>query len=243
MAKIGIASSFPNEPARVATYTRAVERAGAGWVLFRNDLASLDAQLEAVDGVLLTGGQDVDPAEYRGRRRYPGAPLRFKRERDRFEIALARTARDRRIPALCICRGLQVANVAFGGTLIEDVPSEFGKDYAIHHRQTEEDGLARSDYARDHEVRLVPGSRIAEIAGTTALRTNSLHHQAVRTTGDGFVVAGRTSDGVVEALDATFDHPFFVAVQWHPEELDDEPSRRLFAGLVTSGAQVNAREA
>jgi putative glutamine amidotransferase len=96
--------------------------------------------------------------------------------------------------------------------------------------------LDRSDYAPGHDVAVEPNSALARILGVESLVTNSMHHQALRDVAGAFRVVARTPDGVVEAVDATFDHPFFAAVQWHPEELDDEPSRRLFAALTAAAA-------
>jgi putative glutamine amidotransferase len=137
------------------------------------------------------------------------------------------------MPTLGICRGLQIANVAFGGTLIEDVREEYGERYVIEHRQTKEGGLDRTEHAPGHLVTVDPHSRLATLLGTTTLPANSMHHQAVRTIADGLTVVGRTSDGTIEAAEATFAHPFFFAVQWHPEELlEDRATSALFGGLV-----------
>jgi putative glutamine amidotransferase len=221
----------------VAPYVAAVRQAGAEPVLLPGG-TDLERELDALDGVVFSGGVDVDPARYGGRAEHARSQAgKYRADRDAFEIALARAVRERGIPALCICRGVQVANVAFGGTLIEDVREEFAERYRIHHRQTYENGLDRADYAPDHEVTLAPGSKVAEAAGTTTLRTNSMHHQALRDLGEGLVAVGRTSDGVIEAVDATFEHPFFIGVQWHPEELADEPNRRLFSELVRAAAR------
>jgi putative glutamine amidotransferase len=240
MVKIGITCSEASDADNgmhpdVRPYVDAVRDAGAEAVLLSNQSAIADV-LASVGGIILSGGVDVDPARYGGRLEHARsqAARGYRTDRDEFEIALVRATRERGIPTLCICRGIQVTNVAFGGTLIEDVHEEFGERYTIHHRQTYEDGLDRADYAPDHDVTLVAGSKIAGICGAQTFRTNSMHHQALRTLGDGLVAAGHTHDGVIEAVDATFDHPFFAAVQWHPEELDDEPSRRLFAELVAA---------
>jgi len=216
----------------VRPYLAAVRAAGAEPVLLAGD-ADLEKELAALDGVIFSGGVDVDPARYGGRAEHARSQAgKYRADRDDLEIALARIVRERGIPTLCICRGVQIVNVAFGGTLIEDVREEFAEHYRIHHRQTYENGQDRSDYAPGHDVTLHPGSGVASAAGTTTIQTNSMHHQALRDLGDGLVVVGRTTDGVIEAVDATFPHPFFLGVQWHPEELDDEPNRRLFAELV-----------
>jgi putative glutamine amidotransferase len=218
----------------VAPYVAAVVAAGGEPVLLPGGI-DLAARLPEIDGVIFSGGVDVDPERYGGRLEH--ARSQSDRYRDDLEIRLARIVRERGIPALAICRGVQVVNVAFGGTLVEDVREEMGAAYRIHHRQTYENGLDRADYAPNHEVLLDPSSRMAQIVGTTTIRTNSMHHQALRDVGDGLAVVGRTSDGVIEALDATFEHPYFVGVQWHPEELADEHNRRLFSELVRAAAR------
>lgn len=221
----------------VRPYIAAVRAAGAEPVLLPGG-ADLEKELATLDGVVFTGGVDVDPARYGGRAGHARSQAgKYRADRDDLEIALARIVRDRGIPALCICRGVQIVNVAFGGTLIEDVREEFAERYRIHHRQTYENGLDRSEYAPDHDVSLDPGSKVASAAGTAIIRTNSMHHQALRDIGVGLVVVGRTSDGVVEAVDATFEHPFFIGVQWHPEELADEANQRLFAELVRAASR------
>lgn len=225
----------------VLPYVHAVERAGGLPVLLENDLHDVDDLLSTLGGVVLTGGVDVDPARYGGRAEHANKARAYRAERDEFELALVRATRELGVPTLCVCRGLQVANVAFGGTLIEDVRDELGPRYAIEHRQVHESGLDRSDYAPGHDVAIDPDSTLARILGTPELLTNSMHHQALRDVAPAFRVVARTPDGVIEGVDAAFEHPFFVAVQWHPEELDDEPSRRLFTALVAAaGARVTA---
>jgi len=149
-------------------------------------------------------------------------PARIVADRDAFEIALVRATRQRGIPTLCICRGLQIANVAFGGTLIEDIGDELGERAIIDHLH----GW--------HEVTVEAGSALAHVAGALTFETNSRHHQAVRKPGVGLTIAARSDDGIIEALDATFAHSFFVAVQWHPEDLDGDVSRGLFEGLIAA---------
>ena len=243
MVRIGITCSERSDEngamhPDIVPYVEAVRRAGGEPVLLSNH-ASVDEVLASVAGVILSGGADIAPRRYGGRVEHARAQHdRYSRDRDDFEFALVRATRERGVPTLCICRGIEAANVAFGGTLIEDVREEFAERYTIHHRQTYENGLDRADYAPDHDVTLDPRSAVARACGATRLRTNSMHHQALRDIGDGLVAVGRTSDGVIEAIDATFPHPFFLGVQWHPEELDDEPNRRLFAELVRAASSA-----
>ena len=184
------------------------------------------AVLDAVDGLLVTGGEDVDPARY-------GAPPHptvqdVHAARDRSEIALVNEARRRRIPTLAICRGIQVTNVALGGTLIRDIPSE--RSAAGRHEAGDE-GRA----ARVHRVTVTPGSRLATALGTTALVTNSIHHQAVDRVADGLRVTARADDGIVEGAEWAGDDWWMIGVQWHPEELTDDAEpwdRALFAAFA-----------
>ncbi len=235
MSRIGITSSqaYTNDGTlhrNVARYVRAIERAGGEPVLLHNDVANLDELLATLSGVVVTGGVDVNPARYGGRTEHLRSEAGLYRDdRDAFEIALVAATRERGVPTLCICRGLQIANVAFGGTLIEDIDDEFGGRATIDHVQGK------------HAVAIEPGSALARVAGATAFETNSRHHQTVRVPGESLTVSARTADGVIEALDATFAHPFFVAVQWHPEDLDDDVSRRLFAGLLAATSKGRSR--
>lgn len=221
---------------KMAPYVRAVERAGGEVTLLPNDRSAIDAVLASHDGIVLSGGVDVDPAHYGGAAEHSNSEQdEYHAERDAFELALARAVRERGVPTLAICRGLQVANVAFGGTLVEDLADELGAEYRINHRQTTS-GQARGDYGTSHRVTLEPTSRVAAILGSETVETNSLHHQAVRLVAPAFAVVGRTPDGVVEACELIEPHPFFVAVQWHPEELTHDANVRFFEALVEAAA-------
>ncbi|NUO63458.1 MAG: gamma-glutamyl-gamma-aminobutyrate hydrolase family protein [Gemmatimonadaceae bacterium] len=174
------------------------------------DTARADEIVAAVDGIVLTGGEDVDPARY-GAARHP-ATEGLHGARDGWEIALLAAARAARRPVLAICRGIQVANVALGGTLVQDLPSE--RPSAIAH--------ARSDdrEERVHDVDVTPGSRLAAALGATHLRVNSSHHQALDRVAPGLAVTAAAPDGVVEGAEWTGDDGWWMlGVQWHPEEL------------------------
>ena len=163
-----------------------------------------EAVMEHAAGLVLTGGSDVDPARYGGVAEASTSPL--DPERDAREIALLDAARERGRPVLAICRGLQLVNVAWGGTLHLD--------------------LAEHARTRWHDVAITPGSVLAGLYGPTA-RVNSVHHQAVDRIADGLVVTARAPDGVVEGVEA----PGLVGVQWHPEQLDGAP-QPVFGWLV-----------
>jgi putative glutamine amidotransferase len=238
--RIGVTSSHPPAPRASAhpdthPYLDALERAGAEGELLANDLASVAKRLEAFDGVLFSGGRDVAPALY-GEARHPATEVPSNAARDAFEVALIRLTRERGIPTFGICRGLQLANVAFGGTLVQDLPSEPKLEPRIDHRPVGKGGIEREDYAPGHTVHLVAGSALSRLLGREGeFPTNSIHHQAVRAVAPGLRVSARTSDGTIEALDPTFEHPFFFMVQWHPEAMPSDPvSRRLFSEFVAA---------
>ncbi len=147
--------------------------------------------------------------------------------RDATEVALVRRARERGLPVMGICRGMHLVNVAFGGTLFQDVPSELPS--ALRHRTPRELGRARLE----HDIEIRDGSWFAEAAGATALKVNSLHHQAVRDVGEGLVVTATSPDGVVEGLET--DDRQTVAIQCHAEELLDLPwARAVFDHFVSA---------
>lgn len=206
-------------------YMRAVEQAG-GLPLLAPPYPELVAALVArADAILLIGGEDVDPSRY-------GAARHAKTEdaapaRDAMELALVQAARGARLPLLAICRGLQVLNVALGGTLVQDIPDERGGATA------HDPGGARD--ARSHDVRVAPDSRLARLLLTDSLAVNSLHHQAVDRLGRGLRAVAHSADGIVEAAETTDPRWWAVGVQWHPEELiaTSEPwDRRLFDAFV-----------
>lgn len=211
-------------------YVRCVQDAGGLPVLFPNVSADAAAgYLARVDGLLLSGGVDVDPSLFE---QEPHPKLgEVDTDRDHFEIALARGARDAGMPILAICRGSQVLNVAFGGTLMQDVPSLV--EGALMHEQK----ALRHD-APCHSLTIEPGTHLHEIAGSTSRRVNSFHHQAVDRLADGFRVTARSSDGVIEGIEDPA-HPFCVGVQWHPERMPEHDlTKHLFGALVEAAAQV-----
>lgn len=221
--------------AGVEEYLDALREAGAEPVRIDASHDPMVALADA-DGVLLTGGADVDPARYGA----PSSPLVGETERDRDELeeTLLYQARDRGVATLCICRGIQIANVAFGGTLIADIPDALGSR-AVRHAVPDRSGRNERGLIDDHIVRIEAGSLLAGIVGTTELLTGARHHQAVDRVADDLRVVGRTADGIVEALEARFASPFWLAVQWHPEstrELDGGASRALFAAFARAAA-------
>jgi putative glutamine amidotransferase len=190
------------------------------------DLASAESLLEHVDGLVLTGGADVNPTLY-GELPHPrlGAVSDI---RDRWEIALVGAARKRALPLLAICRGAQILNVALGGTLFQDLPSQHPSE--INHDPD------RPRSSRSHSVELQGESRLARAVGSTHIDVNSVHHQSILRVANELRVVATAPDGVIEAVEAAAESPWWcVGVQWHPEDLTQtaEPwDRNLFAAFV-----------
>jgi putative glutamine amidotransferase len=215
-----------------AAYVRAL-LLGGGVPLILSPLmgASLAAAaLDGCDGLLLTGGEDIEPSWYGA----DPSPLldQPSQERDLFELALFAVARQRGLPILGICRGIQLINVALGGTLFQDLPSE--RPGAIDHSPRQ----ARD--ARSHRVRLEPGSRAALSVDATEITVNSVHHQAIRELGKGLVASGWSDDGLIEAAESEQGANWILAVQWHPEEMHADrsaPEHGLFSALVSEASR------
>jgi putative glutamine amidotransferase len=215
-----------------SAYTVSIRGAGLlPLVLPVLDAADADAALEGMSGLVLTGGEDVNPKRYGVA---PHADLGAVHDgRDAFETALVHAAHERALPTLAICRGIQILNVAFGGTLVQDIPTEWKG--AIEH-----DG----DWPRArrvHEVSVSPGSRLAEALGTDKPIVNSMHHQAVDSVAPPLKAVARAPDGIVEGLEWPNDDWWMLGVQWHPEELSATPEpwdRALFASFAAMAGRV-----
>ena len=233
-AVIGITTGYwPREgkPGLVAvpeSYIQAVMRAGGIPLLFPfpAPVEAVPLYLQQVQGVLFIGGGDIG-SEYTHN---PQGPLReVQPDRDRFEFALMQQVLERGVPFLAVCRGIQLLNVALGGSLYVHLPRDYP---GVNHDQ----GPRR--YERVHEVQVVPESRLARILGGTRFRVNSIHHQGLNRLAPGLRVAARAEDGLVEAVEVE-GHPFGIGVQWHPELLapQDPAMARLFTALVEATRQ------
>lgn len=229
---IGITAKGPGSSgayALSARYVRAVRRAKGAAVVLPAAKEVAGDLVARIDGLILSGGGDVDPSLYGGvvREEVYGV----NRERDEFEIALVRAALERNLPVLGICRGCQLINVALGGTLIEHLPEGEG---GVRHRASE------SESAR-HPV--AAWGRLAGILGCGEIEPVSYHHQAVRQPAPGLEVVARAPDGVVEALEMP-GHPWLFAVQWHPEITagEDRAQQRLFDALVKAARERTGLE-
>ncbi|MGE5602192.1 MAG: gamma-glutamyl-gamma-aminobutyrate hydrolase family protein [Nitrososphaerales archaeon] len=188
----------------------------------------LRAIFEQLDGLCLAGGVDVDPAEY-GESRHPDLGA-VDAARDRTELLVARWALEENLPVLGICRGIQLLNVAAGGTLYQHIPAQL-TEAKRHDFKLIESGWARAT----HNVMIEPRCRLAAILNEHEIPTNSFHHQAVKEVAPGFRATAWADDGIVEAIEHP-EKPFAVAVQWHPEGMfhSDTHARRIFEAFVAA---------
>jgi putative glutamine amidotransferase len=181
--------------------------------------------LDDVAGLVLTGGEDIDPRHF-GEAAHPatGTP---HAGRDACELALAKAAFDHRVPTLAICRGIQVMNVALGGALVQDIPSQRESDVE-HNVSTRRD-------ERVHAVEIEPDSELARVVGATRITANSSHHQSVGRVANELRATARSDDGIIEAVEPRESGWWMLGVQWHPEELTGTPEdwdRRLFEAFA-----------
>lgn len=212
------------------SYLDSVQRAGGAPVILPPIAANARDVLERIDGLLMVGGDDCDPTLF-GEQPHASIVLIDRRRQD-HELALARLSREMGIPTLGVCLGMQVMTIGAGGTLIQDIDSQSPSPI----RHSGEPG----DRSR-HEIEIEPGSRLERLTGMRRCAVNSSHHQAVRSAGTGLVVTARADDGIVEAIEDPH-HPFYVGVQWHPEDLPhDRASDSLFRALVEAAAERLAR--
>jgi putative glutamine amidotransferase len=210
------------------TYTEALRRAGAVAMVIPPQPENAAAVVESLDGLLLAGGDDCDPAVY-GESRHPSCePMDVRRQEN--DLALARAARERGIPTLGICLGLQVMNVAAGGSLIQDISSAM---------ETEIDHASEPSDRNRHDVLIEEETKLASIIGGGEVNVNSSHHQAIGRVAGGFRVTAHAPDGIVEGLEDPA-HPFYVGVQWHPEDMTGEATATTLFGAFVEAARKRA---
>ena len=212
------------------TYVEALRRAGAIPVMIPPQPENAVELIRSLDGLVLAGGYDCDPALY-GEEAHPTVePMEPRRQNN--DLALAKAARERGIPTLGICLGLQMMNVAAGGTLVQDIDSAIQTE--IQHASEP------SDRAR-HDVVIEGGTKLAGILGDREMNVNSSHHQAIRNVGQGFRVTAYAPDGIVEGLEDP-KHPFYIGVQWHPEDMSgDASASKLFGALLEAAREYAAK--
>jgi putative glutamine amidotransferase len=201
------------------------------------DERAAEAVIHGLDGLLLSGGSDLDPGYY-GEEPLPELGVTLP-ERDAFEMALVDLALRRGMPVFGICRGMQLLNVALGGTLYQDLPSQWA-GHRLKHMQ------ATPKWQPTHEVRLGEGSYLGEVMGRELVKVNSYHHQAVKDLADSLVVTGRSSDGVVEAVESgDLSERWLLGVQWHAEAMRgaDVQQSSLFEAHVSAAERHALRRA
>lgn len=218
--------AFWDQTAHLAadTYVSALQDTGALTVLLPVATAPPEALLDRLDGLMLIGGADLDPAIY-GQERSDATEKTYP-DRDEFELALTRAAVDRGLPYLGICRGMQLLNVAFGGTINQNLVSDDGTN---PHRR-----IVGTFVGTEHDIDLAPGSLVARAAGEEVHEARCHHHQAIDRLGRGLVVTARARDGVPEAIELSDDDRWVLGVQWHPEAGD---KRQLFNAFAEAAAQ------
>ena len=211
------------------TYVEALRNAGAIPVVIPPQPENAAAVVEQLDGILLAGGADCDPALYE-EERHPSVTKVMEPRRQSNDLALASAARERGIPTLGVCLGLQMMNVAAGGSLVQDIDSAV--DTEIQH-------ASKPEKRARHDVLIEEGTQLASILPATELNVNSSHHQAVSRLGDGLRITAHAPDGVVEGLEDP-RLPFYVGVQWHPEDMPGENSATaLFEAFVKAAREYS----
>lgn len=235
---IGIGSDIQHTPGKrdrafaYATYVESLRRAGAVAVVIPPQPENAADVLDSVDAILLAGGDDCDPAVY-GEEPHPSLePMDPRRQSN--ELELARLARERGVPTLGICLGLQMMNIAAGGSLVQDIDSQIETE--IRHASEPENRVR-------HDVIIEQGTRLSTILPAAELNVNSSHHQAVGRIGSGLRITAHAPDGIVEGLEDE-KHPFYLGVQWHPEDMDGEESASaIFQAFVEAAQRYAARRA
>lgn len=231
LPSIGITTYGRNDKGQFflpGTYVDAVRRAGGLPILLPPGESSVDSVLELIDGLIFAGGNDVGPSRYNGVNHPTIEP--GDSERDTFEIELARRTFNAQQPVLGICRGMQILNVASGGSLFPHVPEQFGD--RVRHKT--------DDHVHTHPVELDRTCQLAKIFGEPAIPVVSRHHQAVNRLSADWQVAARASDGLVEAMEFK-KRPWLLAVQWHPEAVpDDQHQQKLFRALVEAAREFRS---
>ncbi len=232
----GVSAEIPPSWVMSQRYIVTLTDAGAlPWMIpLVSDEEALRGIYESLDAVFLPGGADIDPVSY-GTAPHPMCD-KTDRDRDRVEVALARWAIADGKPVLGVCRGMQLVNIAAGGTLYQDLATQYPN--GIKHDYFPFGGRGHTRDFLAHEIRIVEDSRLARLFGPGPIKVNSMHHQGVRTLGGGLVATAHAPDGVIEAAELPGDQ-FVLGVQWHPEDLTDcEPCmRRLFEAFVEASGE------
>ena len=216
----------------LSAYPAAVMNAGGLPVMIPNKfpLDKIDLLIKKLDGLIITGGGDIETSRFNGVESDTVGGVSY--DRDELELQLARQVVQADLPLLGICRGLQVLNVALGGTLITDIPEQFPTSVQHNYPST----LRPRDFIA-HQVAIEPGSRLSAILKQPQIAVNSRHHQAVKDVAEGMLVSARATDGLIEALEIPGKR-FVVGVQWHPENLQPMLEHRAIFEALIQSAQV-----
>jgi putative glutamine amidotransferase len=227
-ADVSITPGKRDQAFAYTTYTEALRKSGAIPLVIPPQPENVEEIITGLDGLVLAGGFDCDPTLY-GEEPHPSLKTMDCRRQEN-DLALAKAARDRGIPTLGICLGLQMMNIAAGGSLVQDIDSQI--DTNIQHASEPENRVR-------HDVLIEHGTQLGGILGDREMNVNSSHHQAIRKLGDGLRVTARAPDGIIEGLEDPH-RDFYLGVQWHPEDMPGEQSAtKLFAALVEAARRYS----
>jgi putative glutamine amidotransferase len=228
---------MPQDGMEIVSHVAAVRLAGGEPVILRNDNEPGVIEKLEIQGMLFSGGGDIRASRYGGNEVL--ANERLNPQRDAFEFALMEYALERRFPIFAVCRGMQVANVVLGGTLIEDLRHHLGANYHLPHHQKRDADLPPGAYA--HEIAIRPGALLQELAESERIAVNSFHHQAIGKLASTLQITARADDDVIEAVELINtvgeerNGGFFIGLQWHPEGLPgDRLSQLLYRHFVNA---------
>ena len=233
MVTIGIIDTAPSEihDLLFPPYCKAIEGSGANYRILKWSTAKEDIRdyITSCDGFIFTGGNDIEPSRY-GEQMIPECDETLP-ERDDFELTFFPAVLESRKPVLAICRGCQLLNVAFGGSLWQDIPAQVKNTY--QHQPSPVELIAE----RTHNAVIVQNTKLHEILNTSKMKVNSMHHQAIKDLGAGLTLSAVSTDGIPEGFELS-GHPFLIAVQWHPEWLfPQDDSFALFSALVKASEE------
>lgn len=209
------------------TYLNAVKAAGGIPLVLPLEIEKSDLQdlVNLLDGFLFTGGPDIHPFLFGEETHSDCSNVSTKR--DSLELMLLPMVMEQKKPILAVCRGIQLVNIGLGGTIYQDIPSQYPKDFPIAHKQPFYYTIP------SHTVTITPQTKLAEICRQPSIKVNSMHHQAVKDVAPGCIVSGVGPDGLIEAIEMP-EYPFFIGVQWHPEYLceQDQAAANLFSQFI-----------
>lgn len=214
-------------------YSNYVESAGGVPILLPHSLEQIEAYLDLVDGLIVSGGGDIDPSSYQEVNQDQSYDVNV--DVDRFELSLIRKAAEKKVPTLGICRGFQMLQVAFGGSLLQDL-------HGAYPEHPKNEGKPEYILSQRHGVTFAEDSWLAKVYGTSDRMVNTIHHQCIHTLGTGFKPVAWSEDAIIEAVESETEW-FAVGVQWHPEKLKDVSEHELFRFFIRHVQQERKKEA